>query len=275
VKTGQEGVALRRFLTIGFIAAAGLLMIAAAAYACAPQAKMKLNKGAAVPGEMVDGSGTGFNGTPAAGEVEVHFNSTEGNVVWTGRPSPTGALSFSFEVPEDVEPGYYTIVATQYEATGRRVPGTPARASLQVLATETAKPPAPAPPAKKEARDPAASRQPETATRPAAAVAAPPATTASRSDVPAPTGRGVSESRSEVPTTSRAPQVSQAPAPAGERRAVVGPGIQSSESGVPVMLALGLVVTGLALSVVASASVMAGRRSKKAAVAGTDSTRKP
>lgn len=262
----------RNLVTVTFAVTAGLLLSAAAAYACAPQAKMELKNEDATPGGTVDGSGKGFNGTPAAGEVEVHFNATEGNVVWQGTPSPTGEVSFSFEVPEDVEPGYYTIVATQYEASGRRVPGTPARASLQVLTTETAEPPAAALPSKKESSTTTEARRPERSGR---VTGRPAALTVPSTSVPvADVSRPVASAQSTRKTAQARPeaaartQISRGPAPAGERRTVVAPDIQGAESRTPVMLALGLVITGVALSVAASASIMAGRRSKKAAVAG-------
>lgn len=103
-------------------------------------ARISLQPASAVPGADVGGSGSGF--LPSA-TVQVSFGSATGPVLWTGTPDTSGAIAFSFTVP-NAPPGTYWIVAGQSYANGNPVPGNPARASLDVLAAATA-PPAPAP----------------------------------------------------------------------------------------------------------------------------------
>ncbi|MBA3329117.1 MAG: hypothetical protein H0T43_12530, partial [Solirubrobacterales bacterium] len=109
--------------------AATMLALASVAYACTVVATVDLDKAAATPGAQVNGTGKGFSQSPLSSSVDVHFNSLDGNVVWSGRAASTGQVAFSFKVPEGMAPGQYTIVATQRDAQGRAESGTPARST--------------------------------------------------------------------------------------------------------------------------------------------------
>ncbi|MGH9265375.1 MAG: hypothetical protein ACRD1D_11865 [Acidimicrobiales bacterium] len=132
--------------TVGaFVAGVG-----AAASACASLATLNLSTGTGEPGAHVTFTGaafavprasTGLTPTP----VVVHWQSDDGPVLAEATPDRYGSISASFTVPE-ARPGTYVIVAVQ--KTPRRVagappdqppmlfaePGTPARASFEVLA---------------------------------------------------------------------------------------------------------------------------------------------
>ncbi|MBA2725044.1 MAG: hypothetical protein H0U53_03560 [Actinobacteria bacterium] len=125
---------MKKVMLVGTMLFGGMLAAAATAYACTASASIILDdKAAVLPGQVVQGSGEGFNATDAAGEVAVHFNSLSGDVVWSGSPAGDGTISFSFTVPEEAEAGHYTITATQYLTSTRQlVPGTPARDVLRV-----------------------------------------------------------------------------------------------------------------------------------------------
>jgi hypothetical protein len=122
----------------------------ASAFACANLATLNLSTGRAQPGTNVTFTGasfavprpsTGLTPTP----VVVHWEWEEGPVLAEVTPDRYGSISASFTVPE-TRPGTYIIVATQ--KTPRRPagappeqapaffaePGTPARASFEVLA---------------------------------------------------------------------------------------------------------------------------------------------
>ena len=134
------------------VVAVGALVagIGASAFACANLATLSLSAGSGRPGATVTFTGasfavprasTGLTPTP----VVVHWQSQEGPVLVEATPDRYGSISAAFTVP-DVRPGTYVIVATQL--TPRRAqgappeqpatlfpePGTPARASFEVLA---------------------------------------------------------------------------------------------------------------------------------------------
>jgi hypothetical protein len=124
--------------------------IGASAFACANLATLSLSTGSGRPGTTVTFTGasfavprasTGLTPTP----VVVHWQWEDGPVIAEATPDRYGTISASFQVPE-ARPGTYIIVATQ--KTPRRPvgapadspptyfaePGTPARASFEVLA---------------------------------------------------------------------------------------------------------------------------------------------
>lgn len=123
----------RRIGLIAALAVTGALAVGAAlAYACTVQPTMSLERSSATSGSAVGGTGEFFSET--GGPVQLHFDSLDSAVVWSGRPDALGRIAFRFEVP-NVAPGDYTIVATQTAlGTGRPVAGTPSRAPLTVVA---------------------------------------------------------------------------------------------------------------------------------------------
>ncbi len=295
----------RWVMLLATLGAAAMLAAATVAYACTVQSNVDVDKKAGTPGSTVDGTGTSFassTGTQAAlnggvNPVEVHFNSLDGAVMWSGMPNGTGKIAFSFRVPQNAAPGPVTIVATQTDRSGKPVNGTPARTAFEVLpdtaqspATVVAPPsrthsPSAAPqgqkkPGRAHARpEPAPARpQPQAGSaRPQAGRARPPAAASSPSAAPSPsvaTSRGLPSPSSRPGRAGRAQPrggESSAGAPAAEpkgRRAVTAaPAPAKSGSGGPTLLAMILLGTGLALTVVAAALVVTGRRSEKHAVA--------
>lgn len=127
-----------------------IMGVGAAAFACANLATLNLSVGAARPGTTITFTGAGFAVPRAstgltATPVVVHWEREDGPVIAEVTPDRYGTLSAQFTVP-DSRPGTYIIVATQ--KTPRRTPGapedqapalfaepgTPARASFEVLA---------------------------------------------------------------------------------------------------------------------------------------------
>lgn len=124
--------------------------LGASASASANLATLNLSAGSGRPGALITFTGASF-GVPrpttglAATPVVVHWRWEDGPVLAEATPDRFGSISASFEVP-DTRPGVYIIVATQ--RTARSVPGapaeqapiylaepgTPARASFEVLA---------------------------------------------------------------------------------------------------------------------------------------------
>lgn len=265
------------------------LLAASLAHACTSLARVELSPPAGVPGTEVSGTAKDFvhstAGAPAQ-PVIVRFNSRTGPVLASVPTDATGTAQFSFRIPE-VDPGYYTIIAMQDDASGRPVSGSPARASLQVtgpaLSSSAPQPAAPVEPA--PAQQPAAAPVPDqTATpapaapRPAASAAAPqpataprvqvaPSASQSRAPVPAPVtavGDDVTAAPAPPPAPSAEAVPTPVPAPAAGRRSVMVSMSDSSSSGSPA-LAMALVGVGLVLALGASALVLASRREGKAA----------
>ena len=124
--------------------------LGASAFACANLATLNLSTGSGRPGTAVTFTGAGF-AVPRASTglsptpVVVHWEWEDGPVIAEVVPDRYGSISAQFAVPE-TRPGTYIIVATQ--ETPRRAPGapedqaptyfpepgTPARASFEVLA---------------------------------------------------------------------------------------------------------------------------------------------
>lgn len=142
-------LAPRRWAVLVAIGAV-IVGLGATAFACANLATLNLSVGAARPGTSVTFTGasfavprasTGLTPTP----VVVHWQWEDGPVIAEVVPDRYGSISAQFTVPE-TRPGTYIIVATQ--KTPRRLagapedqapayfaePGTPARASFEVLA---------------------------------------------------------------------------------------------------------------------------------------------
>lgn len=127
--------------------------LGASAFACANLATLNLSTGAGRPGTTVTFTGAGF-AVPRASTglsptpVIVHWEWEDGPVIAEVVPDRYGSISAQFNVPE-ARPGSHIIVATQ--KTPRRAPGapsdqppayfsepgTPARASFEVLAPGT------------------------------------------------------------------------------------------------------------------------------------------
>ncbi len=167
----------RAGLTVLFVAAGVLAVTAALAYACTVQPTMALGDGSAAPGGTVGGTGEFFSKT--GGPVQLHFNSLDSAVVWSGPADAVGRIAFRFDVP-DVAPGDYTIVATQVSVTGQPVAGTPSRAPLTVVASQPpAGGPAPGAPQRPEPR-----RAPQPERSPAAPRPSPAPAPAPRGDRP-------------------------------------------------------------------------------------------
>ena len=258
------------------------LVAASIAYACSALASLSVNTQSADSGATVTGVGRNFSnahgGAPSAEPVVLHFNTRSGPVLWSGRPDANGNVDFSFQVPRTAA-GSYALIATQNNADGVPVSGTPARASFTVagpiseaIAAEAA------PAAEPVAAAPAVVAAPVAAPAPAAAPArtvaaprvrvAPAAPVAAPVAAPAPAAVATPAPAVEAtpaPVAAPAPAVTPAPeaAPAAPARRSVMVSMSGGSDGSPA-LAIALVGVGLVLALGASALVLAGRRDSKA-----------
>lgn len=119
----------------GAIALTGLMLLGsmAAAWACTALATIEVKPSAGVSGQQVSGAGYGFHGGTWAGPspqpVEVRWQTANGPVLASVLPTPSGNVKFSFTLP-DGAPGYYTVIASQKDPSGKQVNGGPARATI-------------------------------------------------------------------------------------------------------------------------------------------------
>lgn len=125
-------------ISVGGLSVVGALLGAlglatgAASWACVAGARLSIEPESAQVGESVAVRGRLFNTDPTVPGVQVRFNGRTGQLLWEGRPDEAGQLNFSFGVPS-AAPGYYFLIAYQEDASGRPMPGTPARAPFEVV----------------------------------------------------------------------------------------------------------------------------------------------
>ncbi len=125
----------RKIALLVMVVSGGFVASAATAYACTALATIHMNAKVATPGQVIEATGKDFSGLPVNSPVTVHWNALDGAVQWSGNPNLDGSVAFSFEVPKNAKPGrYYTVVATQYNSSGQPIYGTPARASIRIVA---------------------------------------------------------------------------------------------------------------------------------------------
>lgn len=116
-------------------AGAALVIAGAAAFACTNLATLNLSSAAGNAGDTVTVTGSSFrvgNADNPTLPVVLHWNGVNGPVLAEVTPDSAGNISATFAVP-DGQPGYYVLVATQQDAQGVDMYGTPARASYQIL----------------------------------------------------------------------------------------------------------------------------------------------
>jgi len=195
---------LRKVFLVTFVALAVPVGAASLAYACTALATLSVTGGAA-PGQMVTGTGKGFNGglhgadpaTATRTPVEMHWSTRTGPVMTSSVPDSAGNISFSFAAPS-VPAAQYVLIGVQNDsATGNPYYGTPARQSVTIVAAAGRS-------SEGASAVPAADAQAAAAVPavvPAAVAAAVAAAPVQRAVVPAP---------AQAVTSSAAPQATQA-----------------------------------------------------------------
>ena len=123
---------------------------AAAAYACTALATLNLSTTSGPAGTTVAAKGAAFSAAPGASPVTLRLDKVDGPVLAQAVPT-RGTFTTNFAIPQGVSPGPHVIVATQQNARGQTVPGTPARAPFQVNGAN-GQPAAPAQPAAEPVR---------------------------------------------------------------------------------------------------------------------------
>lgn len=134
---------LNRAMVAGMVVLTAAAVSGAAAFACTALATIDAQAAAAPVGSTVTVTGSSFSAAAGAAPVVFHWNGANGAEVARVTPDAAGNVTASFTVPK-ADAGYYTLVATQQNAKGEAVYGTPARQSFQVLGADGRAPAAPA-----------------------------------------------------------------------------------------------------------------------------------
>lgn len=119
------------------------LSFAAVAYACTSLATLNTSAPAGNPGGNVTVSGAGFASSQAAAAapgaaptaaspVVLHWDGVAGPELGRVAADRAGNISAPIAIPQNATAGNHVIVATQQNAKGQTVGGTPARAPFQV-----------------------------------------------------------------------------------------------------------------------------------------------
>ena len=271
--------------TVGGLAVLGVLvLLGAAAWACTPQASLRATPGSGTVGTKITLTGSSFD---SAGQpVKIWWGGAGKTLVATAAVTASRSITATFAVP-DAPGGVHVIAATQLDANGQPVAGSPVNTTFKVEgaapaaapsnvqappAEETVVEPAPVAavasepaPAPAAAPAPAPAPAPRTRVAPAQPTAAAPAAAATAPAaapvVPAPAVEAALPAPAAVAAPTPAPAVDNAPATA--RRSVMV-SMDTGDSGGSPVLAIALVGVGLVLALGASAVVLAGRRDRKA-----------
>lgn len=129
-----DRVLLHRIGVVLFAAATTFAVLIAAAVsvaACTSLATLEAS-GSAIPlGQVVNVSGRHFATDPALSPIEVRDSATN-TLLWSGRPDENGDFTATLATA-DFSPGYHVIVASERDAKGQAVSGTPARVVVKVV----------------------------------------------------------------------------------------------------------------------------------------------
>lgn len=109
-------------------------MAASAAFACQSLSTLTVTPKSGPSGTVVHAVGSNYSASSSASRIEVHLDTRTGPILFaTAGPQS----SFTADFPVNAGPGYHSLIATQYNAAGAPVGGTPGRASFNVTSSAT------------------------------------------------------------------------------------------------------------------------------------------
>lgn len=124
---------MKRKLGLGLVFGAALpLAVASVAWACGVLATLTLDTKVASPGQTI--TATGANWGTAAGQsaVTIRLKSRNGQLLATTPAQTGGRINETFALPASLSPGWYVVIANQFNANGTAKTGTPGRATIRV-----------------------------------------------------------------------------------------------------------------------------------------------
>lgn len=264
--------------------AGAVMLVVGTSWACTPQASLKLSPTAGPVGTKITVTGSTFDASGQAAKVW-WGGPSKGQLLGTATVKADRTFSLVITVPS-TSGGINLVSATQNDAAGQPIAGSPVNATFRVDAPAAApapanvqgdpdstvtEPAAAAAPIEEPAPAPAVTPAPAPASAPRVRVApSAPARTATPAPAPAPAPAAAAPATETAPAPAAAPApVTPAPetataAPPARRSVMVS--MASDSDGSPA-LAIALVGVGLVLALGASALVLAGRRSDRKAPA--------
>lgn len=131
---------MRRKLGLILVFGAALpLAVASAAWACGVLTTLSLDQKVAAPGSPLTATGRNWSTSATASVVRLRLQSRSGTELTTVTPTPDRKISKQFTLPASLSPGWYVVLATQFNANGSPVAGTPGRTTLRVQGAASAK----------------------------------------------------------------------------------------------------------------------------------------
>ncbi|MGH9156493.1 MAG: hypothetical protein ACRD1K_11810 [Acidimicrobiales bacterium] len=285
----------RKSILAGFGVLAGSALIAGAAWACVPQASLSASPASGGVGSSITLTGGTYDS--AGGPVSIFWDAPTGAPIATttaGTSAGIRNISVQIQVPANATSGSHIIYATQNDATGQAIPGSPVRAVFRVtdgpapaavpvnpqgttqesqgaaqLAPIPAEAPAPAPapvaapvaaPARTPVRTPSRVSTPAPVAAPATPAPAPVVAPVPATETPAP----VAVAPVPAPATEiQAPApVTEATTPAVEPAPATQPA--SSDNGTSGLVLVGLAILALGLFAVGTGIFVSERKRTRA-----------
>ena len=120
------------------IAACGIVLAAAPAFACTSLATLNLDPAVGAAGSVIEANAAHFS--PGGSQIVVRWNSLSGPIVWAGSPDANGGAAFQFVVPT-APSGYYVVIASQASSIVPQGGSGIARAQLTIPASPAMAPP--------------------------------------------------------------------------------------------------------------------------------------
>lgn len=131
---------MRRKLGLILVFGAALpLAVASAAWACGVLTTLTLDQKVATPGSLLTATGRNYSANATASTVTLRLQSRSGTVLTTVTPSADRKISKQFTLPASLSPGWYVVLATQFNQNGSPVAGTPGRTTVRVQGAASAK----------------------------------------------------------------------------------------------------------------------------------------
>jgi len=219
----------------GLLAAAGAVaagvLIGGAAWACTPQAGLRGNVTSGAPGSTITLTGSTFDA--AGSPVTLYWDGVRGTQIGTATVTAARTFSAQITVPENATAGTHIVSATQKDALGQPIAGSPVNMTFRVDGGTVA--PAPTPNVQGQPEEAqgavglAPAPAPQAAPAPAPAPVAAPVPVVVRPRVTAPAATPA-PAAAAAPAVAPAPVAAPAPAPevVTPAPAVVAPAIEDA-----------------------------------------------
>jgi len=114
------------------------LAAASVAWACGTLTTLKLDTKLASPGQQVTATGKNYSAAAGASAVTISLQTRNGAVLASTPANPDGTINQTFSLPGTLSPGWYVVIAKQFNANGTPKTGTPGRTTLRIQGSAAA-----------------------------------------------------------------------------------------------------------------------------------------